>query len=172
MKLKKPIILACCVIIAALGITLTGCSNSGSDKAAETSNAIFAESSSDMSTESGSDTTAESGTDMNAESDTDTNVENPYVGTWAATVIESSEGDVYDAKESIGVYEITLNADNTFSGLANDDVFDGNWERTEDGAKIMEPNGVSDNYTYKDGELIWEIVIGDIKATVHFVKKQ
>lgn len=164
MKLKKPIILACCVIIAALGITLTGCSNSGSDKVAE--------SSSDMSTESGSDTTAESGTDMNAESDTDTNVENPYVGTWAATVIESSEGDVYDAKESIGVYEITLNADNTFSGLANDDVFDGNWERTEYGAKIMEPNGVSDNYTYKDGELIWEIVIGDIKATVHFVKKQ
>lgn len=35
MKLKKIIIVTCCVIIASLGILLTGCSDSNSDKYAD-----------------------------------------------------------------------------------------------------------------------------------------
>lgn len=164
MKLKKTIILACCVIIAALGITLTGCSNSSSDK--------YAGNSTDVNVESSTDTNIESSVDTNVESNTDTNDENRYLGTWAATVMESDEGDVYDVEESIGAYEFTFNADNTFSGGINGDVSDGTWELTEDGVKIMEPNGVSDDFTYKDGELLWKIEMADVKVTVHFVKKQ
>lgn len=164
MKLKKTIILACCVIIAALGITLTGCSNSSSDKDAGNST--------DVNVESSTDTNIESSVDTNVESNTDTNDENRYLGTWAATVMESDEGDVYDVEESIGTYEFTFNADNTFSGGINGDVSDGTWELTEDGVKIMEPNGVSDDFTYKDGELLWKIEMADVKVTIHFVKKQ
>lgn len=44
MKLKRTIILACCVIIASMGIVLTGCSNSSSDKDAESSSEKYADS--------------------------------------------------------------------------------------------------------------------------------
>ena len=164
MKLKKLIIMVvCCVIIASMGIALTGCGNS-SDKDAGNS--------SGMNVESNTDTNVKSSDDMTAESNTDTNDENRYLGTWAATVMESDEGDVYDVEESIGAYEFTFNADNTFSGGINGDVSDGTWELTEDGVKIMEPNGVSAEFTYQDGELIWDLEMGDVKATIHFVKKQ
>ena len=156
MKLKKlTIMVACCAIIASMGIALTGCGNS-SDKDAGNSSGMNVESS----------------TETNAESSTETNDEDRYLGTWAATVMESDEGDVYDVEESIGAYEFTFNADNTFSGSINGDVSDGTWELTEDGVKIMEPNGVSAEFTYKDGELLWKIDMADVKVTCHFVKKQ
>ena len=165
MKLKKLIIMVvCCVIIASMGIALTGCGNS-SDKDAGNS--------SGMNVESSTETNAESSTDTNVESSTETNDENRYLGTWAATVMESAEGDVYDYEEKLGVYEITLNADYTTTGKANDNTFDGGtWEHTENGVKITDPNGVSAEYIYKDGELIWDLEMGDVKATIHFVKKQ
>ena len=164
MKLKKLIIMVvCCVITASMGIALTGCGNS-SDKDAGNS--------SGMNVESSTETNAENSTDTNVESSTETNDENRYLGTWAATVMESDEGDVYDVEESIGAYEFTFNADNTFSGSINGDVSDGTWELTEDGVKIMEPNGVSAEFIYKDGELLWKIDMADVKVTCHFVKKQ
>ena len=156
MKLKKIINVVCCVIIASIGITMTGCGNSSSDKDAGNN----------------TDTNIESSVDTNVESNTDTNDENRYLGTWTATVMESDEGDVYDVEESIGAYEFTFNDDNTFSGSINGDVSDGTWELTEDGVKIMEPNGVSAEFTYKDGELLWKIDMADVKVTCHFVKKQ
>ena len=156
MKLKKLIIMVvCCVIIASIGITMTGCGNS-SDKDAGNN----------------TDTNIERSSDTNVESNTDKNDENRYLGTWAATVMESDEGDVYDVEESIGAYEFTFNADNTLSGSINGDVYDGTWELTEDGVKTIEPNGVSVEFTYKDGELLWNIDMADVKVTVHFVKKQ
>ena len=48
MKLKRTIVLTCCVIIASLGIALTGCSNSSSDKAAESTSEVVAESTSEV----------------------------------------------------------------------------------------------------------------------------
>ena len=156
MKLKKSTILVCCVIIAALGITLTGCGNSSSDKDAGNSSV-----------------NVESSTDTNTESSTDINDENRYLGTWKATVMESDEGEVYDYEEQLGVYEITLNADHTSTGKANDETFDGGtWELTEDGVKMMDPNGVAVDFVYKDGELIWDLEMGDVKVKTHFVKKQ
>lgn len=73
MKFKKTIILACCVIIAALGITLTGC---------EFEDREYARSSNDTNAESRSDTNAESSSDI------DLNDENLYLGTWKATITE------------------------------------------------------------------------------------
>ena len=156
MKLKKLIIMVvCCVIITSMGIALTGCSNSSNKDAGNSSGM-----------------NVESSTETNTESSTETNDENRYLGTWAATVMESDEGDVYDVEESIGAYEFTFNADNTFSGSINGDVSDGTWKLTEDGVKIMEPNGVSAEFIYKDGELLWKIDMADVKVTCHFVKKQ
>ena len=156
MKLKKLLILAYCVIVATMGITLTGCDLNIKDILDGFSN----------------DTSAES-TNTDYESSSDTNDENRYLGTWAATVMESAEGDVYDYEEKLGGYEITLNADYTTTGKANDNTFDGGtWELTENGVKIADPNGVSAEYIYKDGELIWDLEMGDVKATIHFVKKQ
>ena len=117
MKLKKSIIMVvCCVIIASMGIALTGCGNSSNKDAGNSSG---------MNVESSTETNAESSTDTNVESNTETNDENRYLGTWAATVMESAEGDVYDYEEKLGVYEITLNADYTTTGKSNDSTFDG-----------------------------------------------
>ena len=44
MKMKKTIIVLCCVIIASIGIVLTGCGSSGSDKDAESSSDKYADS--------------------------------------------------------------------------------------------------------------------------------
>ena len=94
MKLKKSTILVCCVIIAALGITLTGCGNSSSDKDAGNSSM-----------------NVESSTDTNTESSTDINDENRYLGTWKATVMESDEGEVYDYEELSSIQLFSEGAD-------------------------------------------------------------
>ena len=156
MKLKKSTILVCCTIIASMGIALTGCGNNSTDK--DTAN---------------NNVNVETKTETKDEPKTETNDEDVYIGTWKASIVESAEGDVYDYEEKLGVYEITLNADYTTTGKANDDTFEGGtWEHTENGVKITDPNGVSAEYIYKDGELIWDIEMGDVKATIHFVKKQ
>ena len=164
MKLKKIIIVTCCVIIASLGILLTGCGNNSTDKDTANNN---------VNVETKTETKDEPKTETKDEPKTETKDENLYIGTWKATVMESSEGDVYDYEENLGVYEITLNADYTSTGKTNDETFDGGtWELTENGVKIMEPNGVAVDFIYKDGELIWDLEMGDVKAKTHFVKKQ
>lgn len=156
MKLKKSTILVCCTIIASMGIALTGCGNNSTDKDTANNNA-----------------NVETKTETKDAPKTETNDADLYIGTWKATVMESSEGDVYDYEENLGVYEITLNADYTYTGKTNDETFDGGtWELTEDGVKIMESNGVAVDFIYKDGELIWDLEMGDVKAKTHFVKKQ
>ena len=60
MKLKRTIVLTCCVIIASLGIALTGCSNSSSDKAAESTSEVVAESTSEVVAENTSEVVSES----------------------------------------------------------------------------------------------------------------
>lgn len=155
MKLKKNIILICCVIIAALGTTLTGCGNSNSDKDAANNNV-----------------NVETKSETKDEPKTETKGEDLYIGTWKASVIES-DGEVYDYEENIGVYEITINADYTVTGKTDDETHDGGtWELTENGLKITDPNGISAEFIYKDGELIWDLEMGDVKAKTHFVKKQ
>ena len=146
----------CCVIIASMGIALTGCSDS-SDKDAGNS--------SGMNVESSTDTNAESGTDTNVESNTETNDENRYLGTWAATVMESAEGDVYDYEEKLGVYEITLNADGSASMLEEGETIDCGWEPTENGVKMSDSSVVE--FTYEDGKLVTEVS----GVTIYFEKK-
>ena len=140
MKLKKTVIVACCVIIAALGITLTGCGNSSSD--------------------------------TNAESSGNKDAGELYLGTWAATDLITSEGDVYDVEEHYGPYEITFNANNTLLWLVNGDLSYGEWKLIEDGVRITDDTGEFVNLIYKDGELLWEIAVEDISGVYHFVKQQ
>ena len=151
MKFKKTIILACCVIIAALGITLTGC---------EFEDREYARSSNDANAE--------------GSSDIDLNDENLYLGTWKATITEESDGSVYDYKKNGLVTEMTLNADHKFSTRVNDDVYDdaGKWEFTKGGVKIMKKGFDPVIYTYKDGELLCVMKTELGKSTTHFVKKQ
>lgn len=139
MKLKKTVIVACCVIIAALGITLTGCGSSS---------------------------------DTNAESNGNKDAGDLYLGTWAATDLITSEGDVYDVEEHYGPYEITFNANNTLLWLVNGDLSYGEWKLIEDGVRITDDTGEFVNLIYKDGELLWEIAVEDISGVYHFVKQQ
>lgn len=151
MKFKKTIILACCVIIAALGITLTGCQFEDREYA-----------------RSSNDTNAESSSDI------DLNDENLYLGTWKATITEEADGSIYDYEKNGPATEITLYADHTFSTRVNEDEVDDNstWEFTEGGVKIMR-NGFEPGFcTYKDGELLWAMETELGKSTTHFVKKQ
>lgn len=159
MKFKKTIILACCVIIAALGITLTGC---------EFEDREYARSSNDTNAESSSDTNAESSSDI------DLNDENLYLGTWKATITEEADGSIYDYEKNGPATEITLYADHTFSTRVNEDEVDDNstWEFTEGGVKIMRNGFDPVIYTYKDGELLWAMETELGKSTTHFVKKQ
>lgn len=147
MKMKKTLLMACFVIIASLGITLTGCSNSSSDKNVE--------STSDKDTESTSDKDAENSSDKYAES--------PYVGTWAATIAEY-EGTEYDAEEFIGVTKFAFNADGTGTFIGDGAEFDIEWEPTVDGLKFTDFGGDA-YFTYKDGRL----VLADIEAEEGFV---
>lgn len=164
MKLKKSTILVCCAIIASMGIALTGCGNNSTDKDTANNN---------VNVETKTEKKDEPKTETKDEPKTEKKDENLYIGTWKATVMESPEGDVYDYEETLGVYEITLNADYTSTGKTNDETFDGGtWELTEDGVKITESNGVAVDFIYKDGELIWDLEMGDVKAKTHFVKKQ
>lgn len=73
MKLKKLITMVCCAIVAAMGITLTGC------------NYILDEIDSVVNEESSTDTSAEISTGTNAETGTDTNTESSNGGTWVQT---------------------------------------------------------------------------------------
>lgn len=145
MKMKKTIILICCIIIASMGIALTGCGNSSD----------------------------ESSSNMNAESSANTNPENQYLGTWEGTVITSSDGEVlYDFSEGDEVCVFTFNDDHTLKIQLADDLYDATWELTEDGIKITDTDGVQTNIYYKDGELLWTLQVGDIEGTYHLAKKQ
>ena len=57
MKLKKEIIVACCVIIACLGIVLTGCGNGSGDTDAESNTEKYVEDSGDADVENNTDGT-------------------------------------------------------------------------------------------------------------------
>ena len=91
MKLKKLFTMAYCVIIAAMGITLTGCSFNIGDVHDETSSVVNEESSSDTDYESSTDKDSESSSDKDSESSsdnensTDTNSESSNGGTWVQT---------------------------------------------------------------------------------------
>ena len=151
MKFKKTIIFACCVIIAALGITLTGC---------EFEDREYARSSNDANAE--------------GSSDIDLNDENLYLGTWKATITEEADGSIYDYEKNGPATEITLYADHTFSTRVNEDEVDDNstWEFTEGGVKLFRDGFESGFCTYKDGELLWAMETELGKSTTHFVKKQ
>lgn len=151
MKFKKTIILACCVIIAALGITLTGCQFEDREYA-----------------RSSNDTNAESSSDI------DLNDENLYLGTWKATITEEADGSIYDYEKNGPATEITLYADHTFSTRVNEDKVDDNstWEFTEGGVKLFRDGFEPGFCTYKDGELLWVMETENGKSTTHFVKKQ
>ncbi|MDO4482720.1 MAG: hypothetical protein Q4C14_08400 [Bacillota bacterium] len=143
MKMKKLLILLCCVMIASMGIVLTGCGSS--------------------SDESGS---------ANAEGGTDTNPEDQYLGTWEATVFTSSDGEViYDFKADNEICTYTFNDDHTFEMLLDGEDYDGIWELTEDGMMLTDTDDVRTNMYYKDGELLWTLKVGDMEGSYHFVKK-
>ena len=167
MKFKKTIILACCVIIAALGITLTGC---------EFEDREYPRSSNDANAEGSIDANAESSSDTNAESssDIDLNDENLYLGTWKATITEEADGSVYDYEKDGPTTEMTLYADHKFSTRVNKDEVDDNstWEFTEGGVKLLRDGFEQGFCTYKDGELLWVMETENGKSTTHFVKKQ
>ena len=96
MKFKKTIIVTCFVIIASLGLSLTGCSNSSNDKTTENTSDTDAKNTSNTDAENTSDTDAKNTSDTDAKNTSDTDAENPYIGTWVATVVER-EGIEYDA---------------------------------------------------------------------------
>lgn len=159
MKLKKLFTMAYCVIIAAMGITLTGCFESKENQV---------DISNDINAESSNDTNAES------DGDIDSNDENLYLGTWRATITEEADGSVYDYEKNGLAAEITLRADYTISMRVNDDVDDdaGAWELTKGGVVIYRNGFDPEIYTYKDGELIWVLETENGKSTSHFVKNQ
>ena len=179
MKMKKTIIVLCCVIIAAMGIVLTGCGNGSGDKNAESNTEKYVESNSDKSMGSNSDKDTESNTEKNTENNvvksTESNsvkdAENLYVGTWESKIAEY-DGNEYDVKEIIGVYEVTFNADGTYSLLQEGYTTSGKWEPVEEGVKVIEKSGYEYCLTYKDEKLIMDIVIGEISVTYYFEKKK
>ena len=142
MKFKKTIIVTCFVIIASLGLSLTGCSNSSNDK------------------------TTENTSYTDAKNTSDTDAENPYIGTWVATVVER-EGIEYDAAEANASFVLTLDAD----GTGTFDAGDIKWEIAED--RLIITDSVGDYYfTYKDGKVLWELPIDQEVATIYFEKKK
>ena len=151
MKFKKTIIVTCFVIIASLGLSLTGCSNSSNDKTTENTSAKYT-----------------SNTD--AENTIDTDAENPYIGTWVATVVER-EGIEYDAAEANASFVLTLDADGTGTFDPGNGGGDIKWELAEDRLKITD--SVGDYYfTYKNGKVLWELPIDQEVATIYFEKKK
>ena len=91
MKHKKLFTMAYCVIIAVMGITLTGCSINISDALDKIDSVVNEEIGSDTDYESSRDTDYGSSTDTNTESSSDsensadTNTEEPKTGTWVQT---------------------------------------------------------------------------------------
>ena len=195
MKLKKEIIVACCVIIACLGIVLTGCGNGSGDTDAESNTEKYVEDSGDADVENNTekyvedsgdadaenntekyvedsgDTDAENNTEKYVEDSGDTDAESPYVGTWVSKVAECG-GIESDVEEIMGAFEITFNADGTYSWLQQGDTSNGKWELSEEGVKIIEKSGVKFSLTNKDEKLIMDIPIGDISVIYYFEKKQ
>ena len=146
MKFKKTIIVTCFVIIASLGLSLTGCSNSSNDK------------------------TTENTSDTDAKNTSDTDAENPYIGTWVATGVER-EGIEYDAAEANASFVLTLDADGTGTFDPGNGGGDIKWELAEDRLKITD--SVGDYYfTYKNGKVLWELPIDQEVATIYFEKKK
>ena len=146
MKFKKTIIVTCFVIIASLGLSLTGCSNSSNDK------------------------TTENTSYTDAKNTSDTDAENPYIGTWVATVVER-EGIEYDAAEANASFVLTLDADGTGTFDPGNGGGDIKWELAEDRLKITD--SVGDYYfTYKNGKVLWELPIDQEVATIYFEKKK
>ena len=84
MKFKKTIILASCVLIAAMGITLTGCDLDIKGIVDEKNSVVNDESSHNTDYANSSDTSTENNSTDN-ESSSDTNIENPNSGTWVLT---------------------------------------------------------------------------------------
>ena len=82
MKLKK--LLASCVLIAAMGITLTGCDLDSKGIVDEINSVVNDENSRDTDYGNSSDTNTENSSTDN-ESSSDTNIENPNSGTWVLT---------------------------------------------------------------------------------------
>ena len=146
MKLKRTIVLTCCVIIASLGIALTGCSNSSSDKAAESTSEVVAENTSEVVSES------------------------TYMGTWVASVAEY-EGIEYSFEETDEIVEFTFRAGGTGTFIGDGMNIDIEWAPVEGGLKYTDSAGSSD-LTYKDGRLLWELEIETGLATMYLEKQQ
>ncbi|MCI5503270.1 MAG: hypothetical protein MR410_04060 [Eubacterium sp.] len=162
MKLKRTIVLTCCVIIASLGIALTGCSNSSSDKAAESTSEVVAESTSEVVAENTSEVVSESTSEVVSES--------TYMGTWVATVAEY-EGTEYSFEETDEIVEFTFRADGTGTFIGDGMNIDIEWAPVEGGLKYTDSAGSSD-LTYKDGRLLWELEIETGLATMYLEKQQ
>ena len=166
MKFKKTIIVTCFVIIASLGLSLTGCSNSSNDKTTENTSDTDAKNTSNTDAENTSDTDAKNTSDTDAKNTSDTDAENPYIGTWVATVVER-EGIEYDAADANASSVFTINAD----GTGTFDAGDIKWEIAED--RLIITDSVGDYYfTYKDGKVLWELPIDQEVATIYFEKKK
>ena len=93
------------------------------------------------------------------------------MGTWVSKVAECG-GIESDVEEIMGAFEITFNADGTYSWLQQGDTSNGKWELSEEGVKIIEKSGVEFSLTNKDEKLIMDIPIGDISVIYYFEKKQ
>ena len=144
MKLKKTIIVTCFVIIASLGISLTGCSNSR-NKATESTG------------------------DKDAENTSEKYADSPYVGTWEAKVAEY-KGVEYDAEEAIGGATLMLNSDGTGIYMGDGARIDDEWEPTEDGLKLWNEQGTS-FFVYKDNMLIVDVETEGELMTIYFEKE-
>ena len=100
----------------------------------------------------------------------DRNTDSPYVGTWAAEVVES-KGIEYDAAETIGDIAFTLYADGTGEYIGADMEGDIEWESAEDGLKLTDVSG-SDYFTYEDEKLVLHSESEDESVTVYFEKRK
>lgn len=143
MKLKKALIVAFCVIIAALGLALTGCS---SDKA----------------TDSNSEEAVEA---------TEEAADISYEGTWKVTAADCDGVKVDDVNEFLGAVYITLNPDGTAAFVASGMVINGSWELTEDGFKFGNDDD-SYTFVYKDGKLILDTETEAGLVTSYFEKEE
>ena len=175
MKLRKEIIVTCCVLIASFGIVLTGCGNGSGEKKEEK----YVESNSEKNTETNSGKNVENNAEKSTQSNTNKNVdsnnskdaEKLYVGTWEAKVVEY-DGEEYNVREIMGAFEATFHKDGTCSLLHEGDTTGGKWEPAEEGVKITENTGVEYTLPYQDEKLIMEIPIEEKSVIYYFEKKK
>lgn len=168
--MKKTIIVTCCIIIASLGIALTGCGKGNSDKKAESHTEKYVENTTESSTEE----YVESSTEESTESNVDKYSDSPYVGTWVATVAEY-EGVEYDAEEVIQASKFIFHVDGTGIFIGDDGgdglTLDIEWEPTEDGLKFTDYGGEG-YFTYKDGKLLMDVELESGGSTTAYFEKQ